>query len=143
MTKLNRIINLLEQYDRLAATAMNPVLGPFVAPYQLTALREEKNNLVQELKESQTTYRYYLFYYDDYYPSGGMEDCVHKTNDFAELEQIIILDYDGKPDWATIAYYDAVDDKYFVADMRWHKGKDYFDVLRFHGWEEVNNEDLG
>ena len=51
MTQLNRIINLLEQYDRLAATAMDPALGPFVAPYQLTALRAEKDKLVQELKK--------------------------------------------------------------------------------------------
>lgn len=87
-------------------------------------------------------YRYYLFVYNDFYPSGGMEDCVFKTNNFCELEQIVILDYECESYLRTIAYYDAVDDKYFVADMRWHKSKDSFDVLRFHGWEEMNDEAL-
>lgn len=53
MTQLVRIIDLLEQYDRIASNAMDPALGPFVAPYQLTALREEKDKLVQELKKGE------------------------------------------------------------------------------------------
>ncbi len=51
MTQLVRIIDLLEQYDRIATNAMDSTIRPFIAPYQLTALRAEKDKLVQELKK--------------------------------------------------------------------------------------------
>lgn len=51
MTQLVRIIDLLEQYDRIAANAMDDTIRPFIAPYQLTALKTEKDKLVQELKK--------------------------------------------------------------------------------------------
>ncbi len=62
-------------------------------------------------------YRYYLFFYQDYYPLGGMEDCVFKTNNYDDLVPFINDRY--YEDWylGTIAYYDAVEDKYFEAIM--------------------------
>lgn len=80
-------------------------------------------------------YRYLLFYYDHYYPCGGMQDCILKTNNYNDLEKIIIEKYDGDYFLGTIAYYDCIEDKYFVADMVLVTNKDYFDVYRFCGWE--------
>ena len=34
-------------------------------------------------------YRYLVFAYGQYYPRGGMEDCVLKTNDYKEIERKI------------------------------------------------------
>ena len=49
-------------------------------------------------------HRYYLFFYYDYYPRGGMRDCVLKTNNFDDLEKLIHEKYED--DWriGTIAY---------------------------------------
>lgn len=79
-------------------------------------------------------YRYLLFFYNDYYPLGGMEDCVLKTNNFNDLEQLIHENYED--DWymGTIAYYDMLEDKYFVAYMKKYENEDHF--WRFAGWEE-------
>lgn len=85
-------------------------------------------------------YRYLLFYYDHFYPAGGMNDCILKTNDYNDLEKIIREKYDGDFFVGTIAYYDAVEDKYFIADMKFVKDKDYFDVYEFCRWKESQND---
>ena len=81
-------------------------------------------------------YRYYLFFYFDYYPHGGMEDCVLKTNNLDDIEKFIHDNYED--DWflGTIAYYDAMEDKYFVAYMEMYENEDHFDRWRFSEWEE-------
>ena len=85
-------------------------------------------------------YRYFLFFYYDYYPHGGMEDCVLKTNNFDDLEKFIHENYED--DWymGTIAYYDTLEDKYFVAYMETYENEDHFDRWRFAGWEEHNDD---
>lgn len=86
-------------------------------------------------------YRYFLFYYYDYYPNGGMEDCVLKTNNFNDLEKCIdenlVDEY-----WyqSTISYYDAIEDKIYFANF-----EEYYDVngstqYKFAGWEEDEDE---
>lgn len=81
-------------------------------------------------------YRYYLFFYYDYYPHGGMEDCVLKTNNLDDIEKFIHDNYED--DWflGTIAYYDAMKDKYFVAYMEMYENEYHFDEWRFSEWEE-------
>ena len=80
-------------------------------------------------------YRYYLFYYDDYYPLGGMNDCVLKTNNFNDLEQFIHKNFESRYWMGTIAYYDAVEDKDMHADMELYEDENHFDRWRFVGWE--------
>lgn len=81
-------------------------------------------------------YRYLLFYYDDYYPLGGMEDCVLKTNNHDDLEPFIHENYECNYFMGTISYYDALEDKTWRADMERYEDKDCFDRWRFLGWEE-------
>lgn len=84
-------------------------------------------------------YRYYLFFYQDYYPLGGMEDCALKTNNYDDLVPYINEHYGD--DWylGTIAFYDAVEDKYFEAIME--KRRDTTDDLyEFSLWEEKEND---
>lgn len=84
-------------------------------------------------------YRYFLFFYQDYYPRGGMEDCTLKTNNYDDLVPYINKHYGD--DWylGTIAYYDAVEDKYFEAIME--KRRDTTDDLyEFSLWEEKEND---
>lgn len=33
--------------------------------------------------------RYIIFYYESYYPSGGMEDCILRTDDLEGFKQIL------------------------------------------------------
>ena len=68
-------------------------------------------------------YRYYLFLYYSYYPHGGMNDCVLKTNDFNDLKRFVLED---DSDCENIQYYDSVTDKTF-------RGYLYFNNLV---WEE-------
>ena len=78
-------------------------------------------------------YRYYLFYYDRFYPSGGMEDCVLKTDNFDDLMPFIEENY-FKEWWdGTLAYYDALEDKYFIADIDYNA---YSKLYMFLGWDE-------
>ena len=81
-------------------------------------------------------YRYLLFYYDDFYPYGGMEDCVLKTTLFEELEKFIHENYEGDYYAGTISYYDTVEDKTMYANMEVYDNKDFVPRLRFLGWEE-------
>ena len=81
-------------------------------------------------------YRYLLFYYNDYYPSGGMDDCVLKTNNFDDLEQFIHKEYEDDYFQGTIHYYDAVKDRIVFAKMEKYKTEDYFIRWKFTGWKE-------
>ena len=81
-------------------------------------------------------YRYFLFYYDHYYPAGGMNDCVLKTNNFDDLEQFIHTNYEDDYLYGTISYYDALEDKAMYAVMEEYTNEDYFTRHRFAGWEE-------
>ena len=81
-------------------------------------------------------YRYFLFFYDDYYPRGGMEDCVLKTNSFDDLEQFIHTTYED--DWyqGTISYYDVVEDRTLFAIIDEYQTENYFVRWKFSGWTE-------
>ena len=81
-------------------------------------------------------YRYLLFYYEDYYPRGGMDDCILKTNNFDNLEQFIHANYDDDYYQGTFAYYDAMKDKYVRANMELYVNENHFDRWRFVEWEE-------
>ena len=82
-------------------------------------------------------YRYLLFYYYDFYPEGGMEDCVLKTNNFDDLEKHVkenlIGDY-----WfqSTISYYDFVEDKTFFASIEEYEDQNFLTYYKLTGWEE-------
>lgn len=79
-------------------------------------------------------YRYLLFYYDDYYPQGGMEDCVFKTNNYVDLEQFIHQEYENDYFQATISYYDALEDQTWYAEMENYRNDDHFLRRKFIGW---------
>ncbi len=78
-------------------------------------------------------YRYLLFFYYDFYPEGGMNDCVLKTNNFNDMEKYINENLSENWYLGTISYYDTAEDKTWDADMR-------FDEIGyigyFVGWEE-------
>ena len=84
-------------------------------------------------------YRYLLFFYQDYYPLGGMEDCVLKTNDYDELVPFINEHYFD--DWylGTIACSDAVEDKYWEVRMEPCE-EDIDGPYKFALWEEIKND---
>ena len=82
-------------------------------------------------------YRYLLFYYDDYYPCGGMEDCVFKTNSLDELEQFIHDNYENDYFQGSISHYDTFKDKTWYANMENYRNEDHFPRWRFIGWEDT------
>jgi hypothetical protein len=51
-------------------------------------------------------YRYYVFACDTYYPCGGMEDCIYRTND---LVCAIIEADNADEEWAIV--YDFKEDQ--------------------------------
>lgn len=51
MTRLDRVLNLLEQYDRLADLIIDDDICRSIAPSRLKELRQEKDQLTQELIE--------------------------------------------------------------------------------------------
>jgi hypothetical protein len=56
-------------------------------------------------------YRYLVFAYDRYYPSGGMSDCELKSNDIDEVnEKADELKSDG---WEYVYVYDALENRKF------------------------------
>lgn len=81
-------------------------------------------------------YRYLLFYYNHYYPHGGMEDCVLKTNNLDDLEKFIHANYEDDYYQGTISYYDALEDKTMFANMEEYINENWFSRWRFIGWEE-------
>ena len=85
-------------------------------------------------------YRYYLFFYQDYYPLGGMEDCVLKTNNYDDLIPFINEHYFDEWYLGTIAFYDAVEDKYWEARMEPCESTTLGDgPYKFALWEESAN----
>ena len=85
-------------------------------------------------------YRYLLFFYQDYYPLGGMEDCVLKTNNYDDLIPFINEHY--AEDWylGTIAHYDAAEDRYLEAIMEPCDDEDKFGPHQFSFWEEKTDD---
>ena len=79
-------------------------------------------------------YRYFLFYCPYYYPSGGMKDCVLKTNNVDELVPFINENYGDEPYLNSFHYYDAVEDKTWCAEMEEYQNDDYFERQRFVCW---------
>jgi hypothetical protein len=51
MTRLDRVLNLLEQYDQLSTSAINNECEQIAAERWLEKLRKEKDQLTQELIE--------------------------------------------------------------------------------------------
>ena len=51
MTRLDRVLKLLEDYDRLADLIIDDVVCRSIAPSRLDELRKEKDQLTQELIE--------------------------------------------------------------------------------------------
>lgn len=51
MTRLDRILNVLEEYDQLVASAINNECEQTAAERWLETLRQEKEKLIQELIE--------------------------------------------------------------------------------------------
>ena len=80
-------------------------------------------------------YRYLLFHCYDYYPGGGMRDCVLKTNNFDELVPFINEHYDDTF-FDGIHYYDAVEDKVGYAVMERYENADFFSRQRFVCWKD-------
>lgn len=80
-------------------------------------------------------YRYLLFHCYHYYPSGGMEDCEFKTNDFDELVPFINEHYNDTL-LDCIHYYDTVEDDYKYAVMETYENENYFTRQRFVKWKE-------
>ena len=85
-------------------------------------------------------YRYLLFFYQDYYPCGGMEDCVLKTNNYNDLVPFINEHY--HQDWylGTIAFYDTFTDKYYEADMKPCGDDIAYGPYEFSLWEDKTND---
>ena len=81
-------------------------------------------------------YRYLLFVCQKYYPSGGMEDCVLKTNNYSNLVPFINANYSEEPYNTIIHYYDTVEDKIWYAEMRIYQNEYRFDRQKFVGWSE-------
>ena len=80
-------------------------------------------------------YRYLLFFYNDYYPRGGMEDCVLKTNNYDDLIPFINKNYYEEWYRGTITYYDTVEDKYFEACMEPCRDDVAYGPYKFDSWE--------
>jgi hypothetical protein len=81
-------------------------------------------------------YRYLLFYCPYYYPGGGMRDCELKTNDIAELEPFININYDD--DFMShIHYYDIVEDKVYEAEMEDYENEEGYTRQKFVKWKEI------
>ena len=85
-------------------------------------------------------YRYFLFFCDTYYPSGGMDDCVLKTNNLDDLEKRVHSQCENDYYIGTIHYYDAVEDKTWYAKTEEYTTKDYLIRWKFTGWEDNNYE---
>lgn len=51
MTRLDRVLKLLEDYDRLTDLIIDDDVVRFIAPSRLEGLRQEKAQLTQELIE--------------------------------------------------------------------------------------------
>lgn len=81
-------------------------------------------------------YRYLLFHCPYYYPSGGMKDCIFKTNNRDELRPFINKNL-TEPYLNSIHYYDTVEDKIIYALMDEYEDEDGFTKQKFMAWSEV------
>ena len=81
-------------------------------------------------------YRYFLFYCPYYYPDGGMEDCILKTNNLDDIEPFLRTTYKDDHYLCTISYYDALEDKTFYACLEEYENEDHMTRWRILGWEE-------
>lgn len=87
-------------------------------------------------------YRYLLFAYLDYYPIGGMGDCVYKTNSFEDMMSTVqeYIKFKDKLCWDDMSYYDFAEDKYYDAIFEFYSTEDDSYARRFSTWsisEEV------
>lgn len=87
-------------------------------------------------------YRYLLFKHYDYYPYGGMNDCVFKSNDLWELTDFVKRNCEIKDDFREfyMHYYDTQTDKIFVAQFSIIECQNRPISIFFEGWEEQQNE---
>lgn len=80
--------------------------------------------------------RYLLFAYLEYYPTGGMNDCIFKTNDIGELnsyakeyaEKEIFYDY--------MDYYDCQTGETYEAEIEEHDGNPEKKFVRWRRKED-------
>lgn len=75
-------------------------------------------------------YRYFLFQYLDYYPYGGMNDCIFKTNDLEELTNFVKNKFSEEIVLCSdeIHFYDAHTDKMYIAQfviIREYEGQNF------------------
>lgn len=54
--------------------------------------------------------RYYVFKYDSYYPNGGMNDCLLRTNDREEAVKKATTERDEN--FSHVSVWDVVEEKY-------------------------------
>lgn len=84
-------------------------------------------------------FRYLVFAYSDYYPRGGMEDCILKTNNFEEINPFIedyIQNHDL--DFDEMHYYDCEEDKTYEAEFELYNSLESINKKkRFTNWSIV------
>ena len=76
--------------------------------------------------------KYLLFAYRDYYPRGGMKDCILVADSFEELN-LYIPEYirDNEYDFDNMHYYDCQTSKTYIAEF----DEDIFPKKHFIKWE--------
>ena len=69
-------------------------------------------------------YRYLVFAYLDYYPRGGMEDCIYKSNDLDHVKDFV-REYikNNIDDFNEINYYDCQEGVFYEADYNVEENK--------------------
>lgn len=80
-------------------------------------------------------FRYLLFECTHYYPAGGMDDCVLKTNDITELDAYVRKNCTNAIG-VNFHYYDVAVNKVYDAVLNSYEGKDGFPRIKFVKWEE-------
>ena len=85
-------------------------------------------------------FRYLLFLYNAQSPTGGMDDCIFKTDDIHFIEQFIYDNPQIDFSQMTLAYYDAYEDKYVRANAGGYEGDDFSEKWKFLGWGEKHND---
>lgn len=80
-------------------------------------------------------YRYLLFSYYDCYPSGGMNDCIFKTNNFDELILFINNNCDIHI-FVNIYCYDIVENKIIYADIEMSEDESGICKYMVVGWSD-------
>ena len=77
--------------------------------------------------------KYLLFAYRDYYPQGGMEDCILVTDSYEELNQYVpeYIQENDAYDFDNMHYYDCQSGKAYIAEF----DEDILPKKRFIKWE--------